>query len=252
MRILYQFPLSHFCEKARWLLDYKELDYMAQNLTPGWHQAFARLKTGQNNLPILKDGSNWIADATQIAKYLDQNYPEHVLLGVNTAEQEKILALDHISQQLGGLIRQWLFSDLWQQDEAVEIALGEKGYLRKFSRFSKPAIKKILSKGFDLDDTAKQQLQQQIQQQILELNQQLPASAEFFVGQRLSLADIAVCSMLAPLLNIVGTPWELESSFVLDAQTAELQQFLIDLPLGEYVMQTYANARNARVDWRGV
>ncbi len=32
MRVLYQFPLSHYCEKARWLLDHKELDYVAHNL----------------------------------------------------------------------------------------------------------------------------------------------------------------------------------------------------------------------------
>jgi len=53
MRILYQFPLSHFCEKARWLLDHKELDFVAQNVVPGVHRAFAQLKTGQNKLPIL-------------------------------------------------------------------------------------------------------------------------------------------------------------------------------------------------------
>ena len=56
MRTLYQFPLSHYCEKARWLLDHKELDFVAQNLIPGVHRAFAQLKTGQNKLPILKDG----------------------------------------------------------------------------------------------------------------------------------------------------------------------------------------------------
>ncbi len=62
MRILYQFPLSHFCEKARWLLDHKELDFVAQNVVPGVHRAFAQLKTGQNKLPILRDQDIWIAD----------------------------------------------------------------------------------------------------------------------------------------------------------------------------------------------
>ena len=71
MRTLYQFPLSHFCEKARWMLDHKELYYVAHNLIPGVHRAFARLKTGQNRLPILRDQDRWIADSTQIALYLD-------------------------------------------------------------------------------------------------------------------------------------------------------------------------------------
>ncbi len=67
MRVLYQFPLSHYCEKARWLLDHKELDYVAHNLIPGFHRAFAQLKTGQNLLPILKDDQRWIAESTKIA-----------------------------------------------------------------------------------------------------------------------------------------------------------------------------------------
>jgi glutathione S-transferase len=46
MRVLYQFPLSHYCEKARWLLDHKELDYVAHNLIPGFHRAFTILNLG--------------------------------------------------------------------------------------------------------------------------------------------------------------------------------------------------------------
>jgi len=91
MRILYQFPLSHYCEKARWLLDHKQLDFVAQNLIPGVHRAFAQLKTGQNKLPILRDNEHWVADSTQIALYLDQTYPEHALLRADPHLREAAL-----------------------------------------------------------------------------------------------------------------------------------------------------------------
>ena len=94
MRILYQFPLSHFCEKARWLLDHKELDYVAHNLIPGLHRAFAQLKTGQNKLPILRDGEQWIADSTQIALYLDEQYPEHALLRADAELRQQALEIN--------------------------------------------------------------------------------------------------------------------------------------------------------------
>ena len=97
MRILYQFPLSHFCEKARWMLDYKELEYVAQNLMPGAHRAFARLKTGQNRLPILRDQERWIADSTKIALYLDEQYPEHRLLPVEASLRQQALDIDEIT-----------------------------------------------------------------------------------------------------------------------------------------------------------
>ena len=46
---------------------------------------------------------------------------------------------------------------------------------------------------------------------INELNHYLIENqARYMVSDRLSLADISVCSMLAPLLEIKGTPWERE------------------------------------------
>ena len=37
--VLYQFPISHYCEKARWALDYKNIDYDLVNLVPGPHRS---------------------------------------------------------------------------------------------------------------------------------------------------------------------------------------------------------------------
>ena len=37
MTTLYQFSFSHFCEKARWAIDYKEETYTIKNLLPGPH-----------------------------------------------------------------------------------------------------------------------------------------------------------------------------------------------------------------------
>ncbi|VAW80072.1 hypothetical protein MNBD_GAMMA15-1204 [hydrothermal vent metagenome] len=36
---LYQFPISHYCEKIRWALDYKGLPYTTINPLPGSHIA---------------------------------------------------------------------------------------------------------------------------------------------------------------------------------------------------------------------
>jgi hypothetical protein len=36
-RILHQFPISHYCEKTRWNLDAKQLEYRVKNQLPGPH-----------------------------------------------------------------------------------------------------------------------------------------------------------------------------------------------------------------------
>ena len=254
MRTLYQFPLSHFCEKARWLLDHKELDFVAHNLIPGVHRAFSQLKTGQNTLPILKDQDKWIADSTQIALYLDETYPEHALLRSDPKLRNQALDINEIANELGLYVRRWgLAHALTENDDSLEIMIGEKGYLRKFEKISKPLLKSLVAKGYKLDSDkvvlAKTKLDEITQQ----LNQRLIDNhGRYLVGDRLGLADISVCSMLAPLLEIVGTPWENDRQVKTSNELTDFKLCLLDQPLGQYVKRIYENERNARVDWRGM
>ena len=254
MRTLYQFPLSHFCEKARWLLDHKELDYVAHNLIPGVHRAFAQLKTGQNRLPILRDQDRWIADSTEIALYLDEVYPEHSLLRADLQQRELALEINQQATELGMHVRRWgLAHTLSQSEESLDILIGEKGYLRQFEKYSKPIIKALLSKGYQLNADKVAESKQRMDALIGLLNQRLIENhGRYFVGERLGLADIAVCSMLAPLLEIHGTPWEKEHGEVLSEEFKKYKETLTELPIGQYVLRIYQTERNARVDWRGV
>jgi glutathione S-transferase len=77
---LYQFELSQYSEKVRLLLDYKGLTYRKIEVTPGVGQLEVFRLTGQRQVPILKDGNTVIADSTAIAKYLDREYPEPLLI----------------------------------------------------------------------------------------------------------------------------------------------------------------------------
>lgn len=254
MRILYQFPLSHYCEKARWLLDHKEIDFVAQNLIPGVHRAFAQLKTGQNKLPIFKDSERWIADSTQIALYLDEQYPEHTLLRLDPQLRQQALEINVIANELGKHVRRWgLAQALSQSDEPLEIMLGEKGYLRQFEKFSKPILKTLVSKSYQLDADKVAESKSKIDEITQQLNAKLIENqCRYLVGDRLGLADIAVCSMLAPLLFLNGTPWEVESEDSVSVEVKNYKNELLNLPLGQYVQRIYMTERNARVDWRGI
>ena len=255
MRTLYQFPLSLFCEKARWLLDHKELDYVAHNLIPGVHRAFAQLKTGQNTLPILKDDQDWIADSTQIALYLDDTYPEHSLLRRDPQLRAQALEIDQIAAELGHHVRRWGLAQAFSQgDEALEIILGEQGYMRQFEKFSKPLLKKLVTRSFQLEPERIAESKVKMTELIEQLNYLLIENGgRYFVGDRLGLADIAVCSMLAPLMQLSGTPWENEQHHQSESEAfMQYQAHLLELPIGQYVQRVYETERHARVDWRGI
>ena len=74
--VLHRFPLSHFSEKVRLMLDFKGLDYRVVDHSPGPDQ-FALLKlSGQRQVPIIEHDGSVIHDSTAIALYLEHAFPD--------------------------------------------------------------------------------------------------------------------------------------------------------------------------------
>ncbi|XID75866.1 glutathione S-transferase family protein [Alkanindiges sp. WGS2144] len=253
MRTLYQFPLSHYCEKARWLLDYKELDYVAKNLIPGLHRPFVQLKTSKNTLPMLRDGKTWIADSTEIALYLDGMYPEQPYLRREPEFRAQALELDQIASQIGFHTRRWMYLYLIDEPETREVMLGEQGFLRWSERFSWPIIKKGVIRLYGITPKKSLAAKQKLDVLINQVEEKLIQNGgRYLVSDRLGLADIAVCSLAAPLLGPQGTPWQVDDPALLPVEIHHYREQLLDRPIGQYIMRIYQTERHARVDWRGV
>lgn len=65
--VLYVFAISHYCEKARWTLDYLGIDYALVHLPPGTHAQVANeLGAPTSSLPILAVGETVIQGSDAI------------------------------------------------------------------------------------------------------------------------------------------------------------------------------------------
>ena len=101
--VLHRFPLSHFCEKGRLLLEAKGLSHRIQEHQLGLPQLGIVRLSGQRKLPVIEDDRRVIADSTEIALYLDERYPERPLLPREPAARREVLALeDRIDRVMGG------------------------------------------------------------------------------------------------------------------------------------------------------
>jgi glutathione S-transferase len=74
-------PISHYSEKARWALDYRNRPYTEKAQMPPFHR-WATGKHGGQSVPVLVTETGSIHDSTEILHYLDresggQLYPEH-------------------------------------------------------------------------------------------------------------------------------------------------------------------------------
>ena len=252
MRTLYQFPLSHYCEKARWLLDHKELDYVAKNLMPGLHRPLTRWKTSKDTLPMLKDGKVWIADSTEIALYLDGQYPERPLLRREPALRSKAIELDRLADQLGIHVRRWMYLYLIDEPQTMDVMFGETGLMAKLRPMLTPVIKKGVKQLYGIKPERCAASKLKVDQLIDQIEAVLIANGgRYLVGDQLGLADIAVCSLAAPLLGVIGTPWEPADQGDIPEPIFEMRDQLLERPFGQYVMRMYQTERQARVDWHG-
>ncbi|MBX2864971.1 MAG: glutathione S-transferase family protein [Leptolyngbyaceae cyanobacterium MAG.088] len=91
---LHQFEASHYCEKVRLILDYKQLPYKTVEVTPGVGQVELFRMSGQRQVPVIKDGATVVADSSAIATYLDNTYPERPVLPADEAMRGLCLMLE--------------------------------------------------------------------------------------------------------------------------------------------------------------
>lgn len=249
-RILYQFPLSHYCEKARWLLDFKDLDYSVKNLFPGPHRVLTQWKTGSNTVPMLQDGKEWISDSTEIAFYLDGRYLLRPLLPSDPLLRRRAVEIEELADHAGVHVRRWAYSEILAGDEVMNIMLDDYFYAKPFKKQLSPVMRKGVAQLYQVNPEKGAISLAKMLQTMEQLETLLLANGgRYFVGNSLGLADIAVASLFAPLLAIEGTPWA-----SLKPTTAGLQalyQEVMRRPFGQWILRVYAEERNARGNWRG-
>jgi glutathione S-transferase len=100
---LYQFEMSHYAEKVRLILDYKGLPYRKIEVTPGIGQIELFQMSGQRKVPVIKDGSEVIADSTAIAEYLDRTYPGKPIIPSDPKQRGLCLMLEQWADESIGL-----------------------------------------------------------------------------------------------------------------------------------------------------
>lgn len=100
---LYQFEMSHYVEKVRLILDYKGLPYRKIEVTPGIGQIELFQLSGQRQVPVLKDGSEVIADSTAIAEYLDRKYPEKSIIPTDPKLKGQVLLIEQWADESLGI-----------------------------------------------------------------------------------------------------------------------------------------------------
>lgn len=202
--VLYVFAISHYCEKARWALDYLDIDYELRFLAPGIHRETAKtLGLRGSSLPILVAGEHVVQGSAEIIDWADATAAiASNRLTPDTAREDCLAVEKRLDDITGIHARRYYYSDaMVDHPETVKpIFTRDIPILHKLLVGWKwKVIRKAMIERMDLGPEQGKESRRIIDGELDWLDGLLSDGRHFLVGDRFSRADIAGASLLAPL-----------------------------------------------------
>lgn len=208
---LYQFRVSHYCEKIRFVLAYKGLDYEEHNLLPGLHQSRTNSLAGGSAVPVISHNGQGVQGSAAIISYLDECFPARSLTPNDLAQKEEALEWERwLDLEVGVAVRCYCYHHLFDHRDICAPMLGdgctllERAYLRLgWSRLI-GAMREAMQIN---DESAAHSLE--VMRSALQRVQGRLQSREFLAGDGFSRADLTAAALFAPMFMPAryGTPW---------------------------------------------
>ena len=197
--VLWHIEVSHYNEKARWALDYKEIPHRRRVPMPGLHgfYALAITRGGQRRLPVLQLNGHAIGDSTAIIAALEEHRPDPPLYPEDPAERARALALeDYFDESLAPSLRRYVWHHTLSDSDAVIGALmpNATGVRPKLIRTLGPVVRPAVRRDYDVNDESAARALEDIRAAMDRVERELQPSG-YLVGDGFSVADLTAASL---------------------------------------------------------
>lgn len=199
---LYQFPVSHYCEKARWALEYKGIPYQAQTLLPGLHIKKLKSLVPETTVPVLVINNDVIQGSDQIIDHLDVLFPDNSLTPHDPEQRQQVTEWETFAAtKIADPLRCFYYYHLLEQPKTLIPLFSEGGpwYGKYFLRITFKQIKQRMQAGYHLNQRNAQLAMRVVDKAIGQLETHL-TTHPFLVGDSFTRADLSVCALLSPLV----------------------------------------------------
>ena len=201
---LYQFAISHFCEKARWALDYKGLNYQTVTLLPGQHVAAIR-KTGEKatSVPVLEHDGHYVQGSADIVSYLDETFAEHPLTPEDPEMKQAAIEWERrLDEELGPAVRCYCYHHLLQRPKVVVplLTAGTPFYNKFLVKLAFSRVDELLRKYMKINEKTSERSRETMERYLDEMAT-IYQSSPYLVGDQFTRADLAAAAFFAPLFQ---------------------------------------------------
>ena len=205
--VLWQIRISHYSEKVRWALDYKEVEHELRAPPPGAHMliALALTRGRHKTFPVLQLGGENVGDSTAIIAALEERFPEPPLYPEDPEERRRALELeDWFDEELAPPIRLLVWHEATRDPERLaESVLPDVPRPFRRLRGAGVATARYASAFVGLRYGVKSaEAAEQARRKVLAALDRLEAELEgneYLVGDRFSVADLTAAALFYPL-----------------------------------------------------
>lgn len=240
--VLYVFLISHYCEKARWALDYCGIDYEVKTVSPVSHAATAkRIGAKKSSVPILRTASGVIQGSAAIVDWAHKNASNGHKININAAS----LALEKQADDVLGVhVRRWFYSEaLIDCPNTVKPVFTKGASLKEkiVLQLAWPKIVSVMIKRMDLGAQQEQDSKAIVLAELDSLDGLVSRESPFLVDGQFSNADIALAALIAPLFKPAKHP--VSAVIKLPPRIQQMVPELNARPCGQWLKALYESKR---------
>jgi glutathione S-transferase len=246
---LYHIEVSHYNEKARWALDYKNVPHVRRAPPPMMHMAWAYAMTRSRTFPVLKLNGEAIGDSTRIIQALERHYPEPSLYPDDPERRRRALDLeDFFDEELGPQIRAYIFSEVARDaDSFAALGAPSGGPLRTVFRAAAPVGTLMLKRRYGIDAQAAKLGREKTVAALDRLEAEIGASG-YLAGDAFTVADLTAAALFMPIVRPPEMQYARDER--LPAPLEEFRQELAVRPGFEWVREIYRRHRGESAEIR--
>jgi glutathione S-transferase len=244
-------PISHYCEKARWALDWAGLPYREERHVQGVHRVMARRAGGGTTVPVLVTPEGVLGESAEILAWVDRRTePQHRLLPKDAAAREEVLRLSRrFDAELGPRGRRLIYVHMLPQRELVfrfnnqAVPAWEDRLIRHGWPLVNPFMRRVLgiTPGIEVQDEAA------VWREFDFVAQTLERRGPYLCGERFTAADLTFAALSASVIAPTEYGVMLPQPDEVDPATASLVRRAREHPAGAYALRLFADHRRERV-----
>ena len=244
-------PISHYCEKARWALEWAGIPYTEEGHLQGFHIRHVYRAAKSDSVPVLVTQEGTFGDSTRILKWADSKAPsDHKLYPSDPELRQEVDALeDKFDEKLGVAGRLWMYT--YMLDQMPLLLKYTKLY--RVPRLEKilmpilfPLIQGKIRSWLRLTPRSREETRLLVDRIFDRTAERLSDGRTYLTGNHFTAADLTFAALSAAVLLPDDYGVSLPRLEELPVEMAEQIRKWRKHPAGQFALKIYRDCRNLK------